>query len=255
MSRRGNGPAGHRFHIPSIPGHGRGLIARCELSVVAWDDCLTRSAEMVVTVSAIITNSNLLWRSLRLHVLAHPWLAGQLRVSADRWRPHSPGCFPPCMGYTSLSYLETSAGATRMTLSRSAIRHGSGLHVRHRFEGALYSGASSAKTKSHALQNDTPQARRPPGYEKLVPQEASFIIRTTPGLVLFGSFVHITNRACAKSLLTFVSQPNVKHVQLVAKDLSSTSITPPRVTSQFGVRMIQKRQSEEACLSLPAASQ
>lgn len=49
-------------------------MSRSELSVVAWDDCLTRNAEMVVTGIAINANSNLFCRSLRSQVHTHAWM-------------------------------------------------------------------------------------------------------------------------------------------------------------------------------------
>lgn len=53
LSPCGNGPARHHKHSS---GHEGGVMSRCALSVVAWNDCLTRPAEMVVTGIAINAN-------------------------------------------------------------------------------------------------------------------------------------------------------------------------------------------------------
>lgn len=91
-----------------------------------------------------------------------------------------------CMSKTCLSYLETCLGVTKMSLSRSALCPGPSLHVCFRLEGLFGSGALSAKTKIHALQNSTPRSSSFLGYEKLVPKkEVSFAIRATPELVFF----------------------------------------------------------------------
>ena len=141
-----------------------------------------------------ICSDHLSIRKAHTHASMH--LLSLVSLSASRqWRQVENvfAWLSSCMGKTP-PYLETCLGATRMTFSRSAVRRGPGLHVCHRFERLLCSGALSAKTKTHALQNNTPRNSSSPGYEKLVPKkEASFITRAIPGLVFFGSFVHIAN--------------------------------------------------------------
>lgn len=126
---------------------------------------------MVVTDIAIIANSKL---ALAVSPSARPytnaWMNPLFSVGQPALRDRQQVETTFVMGKTCPYHLETYLGATRMNLSRSAASPGTGCMSVFAWRGLLCPGSLSAKTETHALQNNTPRSSSFLGYEKLGPK-------------------------------------------------------------------------------------
>lgn len=132
----------------------------------------------------------LLWRCLRLQVHTHARMHPLFSVGQSALRDRRQVETTFVMGKTCPSHLETPRGNEDEPFSLHSQSLAPAACPVFAWRGLLCSGSLSAKTETHALQNNTPRSSSFFGYEKLV-QRKKF--RLLSVLVFFGSFVHIAN--------------------------------------------------------------